>query len=97
MHSSLYPDEIAAGFQMCPSREDYERALVYLKGAEVIAISVLAAGFLKPSEAFEYANTLKDLSGVAVGVSNKKQAVATFSLAKQVFTQTYEPFNIVKS
>lgn len=75
----------AIGFQMCPSKEDCEEALEYMQSAEVIAFSVLAAGYLKLPEAFNYISTLKGLRGVTVGVSNEKQAVSTFSLAKQVF------------
>ncbi len=75
----------AAGFQMCPSKEDCEKALEYMHKAEVIAFSILAAGYLKPPEAFAYVSTLKGLSGIALGVSNEKQAVSTFSLAKQDF------------
>jgi hypothetical protein len=76
----------AAGFQMCPSRADCEEALRYASGAEVIAFSVLAAGYLKLPEALDYIGTLKGLSGMAIGVSSRKQAVATFSLARQIFS-----------
>jgi len=76
----------AAGFQMCPSKEDCEKALEYVQKAEVIAFSILAAGYLKLPEAFTYVSTLKGLSGIALGVSNEKQAVSTFSLATRDFT-----------
>jgi hypothetical protein len=74
----------ASGFQMCPSRADCEAALEAVPQAEVIAFSVLAAGYLKPPEAFDYVSGLKGLSGVAVGVSSEEQAAATFSLARRV-------------
>ena len=75
----------AAGFQMCPSREECEKALEYVQKAEVIAFSILAAGYLKLPEAFAYASTLKGLSGIALGVSSEQQAVATFSMARKEF------------
>jgi hypothetical protein len=76
----------AAGFQMCPSKVDCEEALEFVQNAEVIGFSILAGGYLKLPEAFDYISTLKCLSGVAIGVSSEKQAVSTFSLAKRVFT-----------
>lgn len=75
----------AAGFQMCPSKGDCEKALEYVQKAEVIAFSILAGGYLKLPEAFTYVSTLKGLSGIALGVSSEKQAVSTFSLAKRNF------------
>jgi hypothetical protein len=75
-----------AGFQMCPSRKDCESSLEYLQTAKVIAFSILAAGYLKLSEALDYITNLKGLCGIAVGVSSKKQAVSTFSLARRSFT-----------
>jgi len=73
----------AIGFQMSPSKASCEEALESLDGAEVIAISVLAAGYLKLPEAFSYLSTQKGLSGMAIGVSNEKQAVSTFVEGKQ--------------
>ena len=73
----------AVGFQMCPSREDCERALRYLQKAEVVAFSIMAGGYLKPPQALDYISTLNGLSGIAVGVSSEKQAVSTFSLARR--------------
>jgi hypothetical protein len=77
----------AVGFQMCPSRADCEAALEYFQNAEVIAFSVLAAGYLQPLDAFSYVSGLRGLTGLAIGVSNKEQAVSTFTLAKKVFAQ----------
>ena len=37
------------GFQMCPSQSECEEALEHVRGAEVIAMSVLAAGYLNPA------------------------------------------------
>ncbi len=68
----------AVGFQMCPSREASEEALRKTAGADVIAFSILAAGYVKPAEAAEYAAGLSDLHGVAVGVSKERHARETF-------------------
>jgi hypothetical protein len=40
------------GFQMCPSQAECELALIKARDAEIIAMSVLAAGYLKPATAF---------------------------------------------
>lgn len=73
------------GFQMTASQEDNEAALRSLPKPIVIAISVLAAGYLKPLEALEYISTLPNLRGLAIGVSNKSHAIDTFKLVKQKF------------
>jgi hypothetical protein len=71
------------GFQMDPSKNECERALDNVHGAEVIAISILAAGYLSPSEAVTYINQLNGISGVVVGVSKERQAIETFRLLGQ--------------
>lgn len=68
-----------AGFQMNPSRTDCERALEQASEAEVIAMSTLAAGYLKPSEAIPYLKTLPGITHVVVGVSKEYHAIETFS------------------
>jgi len=73
------------GFQMTPSTEDCERALKDLTRPAVIAMSVLAAGYLSPRDAAEYIATLPNIKGVAIGVSNEKHARETFSLFRQCF------------
>jgi len=75
----------SAGFQMSPSREECERALEQVPQAEVIAFSLLAAGYLQPGEAAEYAAGLTNLKGVVIGVSRKEQAVNTFTLLSDKF------------
>jgi hypothetical protein len=70
------------GFQMNPSREECEKVLSKLKTPIVLAISVLAAGYLKPVEAVDYIANLK-LKGVVVGVSTKEQALQMFPLLKE--------------
>jgi hypothetical protein len=66
------------GFQMCSSQAECESALKKARGAEVIAMSVLAAGYLKPKAAFEYIETLDGVSGLVIGVSKEQHARETF-------------------
>jgi uncharacterized protein (DUF486 family) len=68
------------GFQMNPSQEDCEKALASLPKNNVIAISALAAGYLKPDEAIAYIKRLLNLKGVAIAVSKEYQARETFKL-----------------
>jgi len=73
------------GFQMSPSREACERALTGVKGLQVVAMSVLAAGYLGLGEALEYVASLPGLAGVAVGVSKPEQALETFAALRARF------------
>ena len=68
------------GFQMNPSRVECEEALARTTGQSVIAMSILAAGYIKPLEAIEYIRTLPNLKGVVVGVSKERHASETFKL-----------------
>ena len=70
------------GFQMNPSKKEYEKALANLDETNVIAISILAAGYLKPPEAIRYIESLPNIKGVAVGVSKEQHARETFKLLK---------------
>jgi hypothetical protein len=70
------------GFQMNPSKEDCEKALASLGEPMVIAMSVLAAGYLKPEQAISYIRNLPNLRGVVVGVS-KEQHATSFRLLKE--------------
>jgi hypothetical protein len=49
----------------------------------VIALSILAAGYLKPLEAIDYIANLPNIKGVAVGVSKKDHGIGTFRLLKE--------------
>ncbi|MGB9683895.1 MAG: hypothetical protein ACPL1Z_03070 [Candidatus Bathyarchaeales archaeon] len=71
------------GFQMVPSRQECEKALEGLPKPNVLAISVLAAGYLKPKEAADYIAGLPNIKGVAVGVSKEKHASETFRLLRE--------------
>lgn len=71
----------SAGFQMNPSREACERAL--REGdASVVAMSTLAAGYLKPAEAYDYLHSLPNIDSVVVGVSTVEHARETFGIIK---------------
>jgi len=70
------------GFQMVPSKEECEKALAGLPKPNVLAISILAAGYLKPEEAVDYIAGLSNIKGVAVGVSKERHATETFKLLR---------------
>jgi hypothetical protein len=70
------------GFQMIPLKEECEKALATLPKPNVLAISILAAGYLEPKEAIDYIARLPNIKGVAVGVS-KKHAKETFKLLRE--------------
>jgi hypothetical protein len=76
------------GFQMNPSKIDCENALQAVSGAQIIAMSVLAAGYIKPSEAIHYLANLPNLTHVVVGVSKEQQAYETFKLLKSELNDT---------
>ena len=71
------------GFQMVPSKERCEKALAELPEPNVLAISILAAGYLKPPEAIGYIAGLPNIKGVAVGVSKELHARETFRLLEE--------------
>lgn len=66
------------GFQMNPNQTACEQALKDASGSNVIVMSILASGYLKPSEAAEYIKTLPNVTGVVVGISKEHQAKETF-------------------
>ena len=68
------------GYQMSSSKEVCESTLRKNPGIKLIAMSTLAAGYLKPKEAYDYLfNELDNISGVVVGVSSKEHAEETFT------------------
>lgn len=73
------------GFQMNPSKIDCENALISLSNFNVIAMSVLAAGSIKPLEAINYIKNLPNLKGVVVGVSKEQHARETFQILNSEF------------
>lgn len=69
----------SVGYQMSPSRQLCETCLSTLDEGTVIAMSIMAGGYLNLDETFDYIRTLPRLSGMAVGVSSKKHAQKTFT------------------
>lgn len=67
------------GFQMNPNKTDCENALNDAKGMTVIAMSILAGGFLDLKDAVRYLSTLPSTVSCAVGVSSVAHAKETFS------------------
>ena len=70
------------GFQMTPSAEECEKALRSIPEPTVIAISILAAGYVGPREAAEYIAALPNIKGIAIGVSKENHARDVFRLFK---------------
>jgi hypothetical protein len=75
------------GFQMNPSKVACEKALAKIPECDVIAMSILAAGYLRLPEAVKYFGSLPNLKGAVVGVSKERHASETFSFLKQKFSQ----------
>jgi uncharacterized protein (DUF486 family) len=72
------------GFQMNPSRTECEKTLEDLPEPVVIAMSALAAGYLRIPEAREYIKSLPNLRGVVVGVSKESHAFETFRFLREL-------------
>ena len=72
------------GYQMSPSRNSCEASLSSLREGLVIAMSIMAGGYLNLDQATEYIRTLPNLSGIAVGVSSREHAQATFTKLRDV-------------
>jgi hypothetical protein len=73
------------GFQMNPSKTECDETLASLHEPNVIAMSVLAAGYLKPSEAISYIKTLPNVKAIVVGVSKERHARETFKFFREEF------------
>jgi hypothetical protein len=74
------------GFLMTPSKEACEQSLREAEGATVIAMSIMAAGYIKLPEAVSYVSGMPNLGGAVAGVSNEAQAVETFRSLKERFS-----------
>jgi hypothetical protein len=72
------------GFQMNPSREACEKTLSELDGGHVIAMSILASGYLNLPEALQYVKGLHGIKSYVVGTSTQTHAKETFSQMKTV-------------
>ena len=60
-------------------RQDFKTKIEKLD-KKIIATRVLAAGILKPSEAFEFLNTLDYVDLATIGIASKKEAREDFNL-----------------
>jgi hypothetical protein len=79
------------GFQMNPSKAECEKSLGRIAGCEVVAMSILAAGYLKPEDAANYLSTLQNITHVVVGVSKKTHAQEGFRLFDQKINGAIAP------
>jgi hypothetical protein len=68
-----------AGFLMNPTRQECEKSLQNYSG-DVIAMNIMAGGFLKLNEAYEYIVSLPKIRNVVIGVSSMEHAKKTFEL-----------------
>ena len=66
------------GYQVNPSRIAFEKCLK-TNELQLLAMSTLAAGYLKPKEAYDYLFTLPHVDSVVVGLSSTNHAVETFN------------------
>jgi len=66
------------GYQVNPSLEALEKCLATEK-MRFLAMSTLAAGYLKPEEAYAYLYSLPQVVSTVVGVSRKEHAQETFA------------------
>ena len=73
----------SVGFQMNPSKNNCEEALARVPESNVIAMSILASGYLKLPEAARYVNNLSHIKGLVVGVSKEQQARETFKFLSE--------------
>lgn len=71
------------GFQMTPSKVECEQALTSLHEPNVVAISILASGYLNLPEATKYIKSLPNVKGCAVGISKERHAYETFKFLKE--------------
>lgn len=71
------------GFQMNPSKKVCEDALCKIPQSNVIAMNILASGYVKIPEAASYIKNLSGIKGVVVGVSKEKHAVESFQLLRK--------------
>jgi len=70
------------GYQMSPSRQSCETCLSSLPESNLIAMSIMAGGYLTVEHSLDYLRNLPRLPGVAVGVSSKEHAEDTFKKLK---------------
>lgn len=71
------------GFQMNPSREACEKSLSEVGDSRIIAMSILAAGYLSLDQATEYLKQLPRKVSCVAGVSTESHAKKTFSYLQE--------------
>jgi hypothetical protein len=81
------------GFQMIPSKQSCEASLSRVGNAKVIAMSILAGGYLNLDEAAEYIRPL-NLSGAVVGVSSEEHARQVFTRLRTIEEQRSKRTNL---
>ena len=74
---------------MNPSREECEQCL-QKDGTKVLAMSTLAAGYLRPREAYEYLFSLPNINSVVVGASTREHLEETFKIIQEYRVGTSE-------
>ncbi|TAJ27365.1 MAG: hypothetical protein EPO64_05630 [Nitrospirae bacterium] len=70
------------GFQVNPSLPDLEKSLGS-EDLDLVAMSTLAAGYLKPEEAFAYLASVPQLRSLVIGASSPRHAEETFAAARR--------------
>ena len=70
------------GFQVNPSLKIFESSITKYN-FNLVAMSTLSSGAIKPSEAYKYISKLPNLSSIVVGVSTEKHAKDTFSIIRK--------------
>lgn len=78
------------GYQVNPSLAEFETCL-RTKKVQLLAMSTLAAGYLKPKEAYEYLYSLPNIASTVVGVSKKHHAKETFETINSFLHQKSRP------
>ena len=73
------------GFQMNPSQTSCEEALTTIPECDVIAMSILAAGYIRIPDAVDYIESLSNLKGMVVGVSKEEHTRETFNYLRDRF------------
>ena len=68
------------GYQMNPTKEECE---THLGKTRVIAMNTLAAGYVKPNDAFSYIKNL-DIDSVVVGMSKKEHIIDTVTKFNEI-------------
>lgn len=78
------------GFQMSPSKEECERTLSAIpSSSNIIAMSIMASGFIGLEESISYIESLPNLKGVVLGVSSESQAAKSFPLLVQKLMKNF--------